>query len=37
VALSACVELAAEVDEGHLRKLEQLFAARLQTRSGGTP
>jgi predicted transcriptional regulator len=34
-ALAAFVELAAEVDEGHLRTLEQLIAARLQARPGG--
>jgi predicted transcriptional regulator len=34
-ALSAFVDLAAEVDEAHLRTLEQLIAARL--RSGGAP
>jgi predicted transcriptional regulator len=34
-ALSAFVDLAAEVDEAHLRTLEQLIATRLQARSGG--
>lgn len=34
-ALSAFVDLAAEADEAHLRTLEQLIAARLQTRTGG--
>ncbi len=33
-ALAAFVDLAAEADEGHLRTLELLIAARLQTRSG---
>lgn len=36
VALSAFVDLAAEVDEAHLRRLEQLIAER-RGRSGGTP
>lgn len=31
-ALAAFVDLAAEADEGHLRTLEQLIAARLQAR-----
>jgi predicted transcriptional regulator len=35
-ALSAFVDLAAEVDEAHLQKLEQLIAAR-RHRSGGAP
>ena len=34
-ALAAFVELAAEVDEAHLHRLEQLVAARLQTRDRG--
>ena len=34
-ALSTFVDLAAEVDEAHLRTLEQLIAARLQARTGG--
>jgi predicted transcriptional regulator len=33
-ALAAFVDLAAEVDEGHLRTLEQLIAARLRSGEG---